>query len=467
MKRTSFVFPLHFLTYGLCLGAVTSIGSAQESPKKESQNDQAFNVPETGDDLTQMVLNDALEAIALGNIDRAREKLEPLATQKDTLHKEVVLAQLLFARKLNGDAKNVLEKFAIREPKRMDVYLLFSEVAVNEQRWFDSWNLINLAERLAPPESWSAKFRRRIGNRLDILKARCLEGRELCDKAMEIYTKLNATEDDGPEIWIGQARCAYRLKNFDQAIAFFARVKEKNPSIAVPELMLAKQFEADQDAKQAEKYFSFAVSKSGSSVLDRKKSALEFARFLVFNNRTSEALEQIKSPFETNPFATPGNESEGKDPNNEIGDALERERQFLTGVIFRVQQKFTDAQAIFSKLHQQDSLSFPIGNHLALCLVESDQEALRARALQIAEVNVRNNSNLQDAWGTLGYIQFRLGDLVSAETSIRKAVQSGQLNRDTAVILGMIKKSLGDENMAKQLKDQSAKLPGPIFYPDK
>jgi tetratricopeptide (TPR) repeat protein len=454
------------------MGTVCSLGvvqlyqgvTAQEKPAVDSSGQSSIEKSaDPSSDPKQAIIQEALNAISKRDIALAREKLDPLAVAKDSLHEEVVLAQLLFASKLNVDGKKVLEKLAIDEPKRLDVYLMFSEIAVNEQRWFDAWNLINLAERVTTPEGWSPTFRRRIGNRLDILKARCFEGREGWEKAKEIYVKLGSTEDNGPEIWIGQARCEYRLKNFSEAIKLFAKVKEQNPDIAPPELMLAKQFESDQDVKQAEKYFREATTKPDINDKDKKKASLEFARFLIFNNRATEAIELVKVPFLSTPAPDASAEDTAKDPM----EALERERLFLNGVVARLQQRFSDAQAIFSKLHQQDAFSFPIGNHLALCLIESDQEVLRARSLQIAEVNARSNPNLQDAWSTLGYIQFKLGDMASADKSLTTAIQSGQLNRDTAGILSMVKQSLGDEDSAKQLRTQAELLPGPNFYPNK
>jgi Tfp pilus assembly protein PilF len=99
-------------------------------------------------------------------------------------------------------------------------------------------------------------------------------------------------------------------------------------------------------------------------------------------------------------------------------------------------------------------------------LIESEQESLRGRALQIAEVNARNNPQTVDAWATLGYIQFRLGDLAAAEKSLGSSLQNGKLSRDAAFYLAKIKQSLGNKDEAKKLYDTAMSLPGPVFYPE-
>jgi len=389
----------------------------------------------------------ASEAIQSGNVISARAELSTLSKTADTFHPEVILVQLLFSQGMSREGVALLEKFAAQEPRRQDVYLLFIEIAVSERRWFDAWNLSNTAERLAPAANWSPGFAARVKDRLIVLKAISCEGRQDWKTARDAYLVLSKGKDIQGEILEGLGRTEYKLGNIDQSIAYFQKLRDSKKRSLIPAFALANLYEADGSVIKAEEFFQKAVTSKDATPRELIPAKLAFARFLIWSSRPADA-----KPFLQNEFT----ESSGS----------ETERQFLMAIVARMEQRYMDAQEILSRLHQQDSSSFAIGNHLALVLIESDQESLRARALQIAEVNSRNNPGTVDAWATLGYIQFRLGDLSAAEKSLSTSVQNGKLSRDGAFYLAKIKQSMGSKEEAKKLYDTAMSLPGPVFYPE-
>jgi tetratricopeptide (TPR) repeat protein len=389
----------------------------------------------------------ASEAIQAGDLATARTQLATLSKTADTFHPEVLLVQLLFSQGMSREGVALLEKFASQEPRRQDVYLLFNEIAVGERRWFDAWNISNTGERLAPATNWSPGFAAKVKDRLILLKAISCEGRQDWKTGRDAYLQLSKAKDVQSEIFEGLGRTEYKLGNIDQAMVHFQKLRDSQKRSLIPEFALANLYEADGNVIKAEEFYQKAVSNKGATPRELIPAKLAFARFLIWSSRPADA-----KPFLENEIT----ESSGS----------ETERQFLLAIVARMEQRFKDAQEILSRLHQQDSTSFAIGNHLALVLIESEQESLRGRALQIAEVNSRNNPQTVDAWATLGYIQFRLGDSAAAEKSLGKSLQNGKLSRDAAFYLAKIKQSLGNKDEAKKLYDTAMSLPGPVFYPE-
>jgi tetratricopeptide (TPR) repeat protein len=389
----------------------------------------------------------ATEAIQAGDLDTARTQLATLSQSPDTFHPELMLVQLMFSQGLAREGVALLEKFAAREPRRQDVYLLFVEIAASERRWFDAWNLSNTGERLPPASNWSPGFAAKVKDRLLLLKAISCEGREDWKTGRDTYLQLSKAKDVPSEIFEGLGRAEYKLGNIDQSLGFFKKLRDSQKKSLIPEFALANLYEADGNVIKAEEFFQKAVTSKDATPRELIPAKLAFARFLIWSSRPSDAKSFLE---------------------NEITESssAETERQFLLALVARMEQRFTDAQEILSRLHQQDSKSFAVGNHLALVLIESDQESLRGRALQIAEVNSRNNQRSVDAWATLGYIQFRLGDLVAAEKSLNTSVQNGKLSRDAVFYLAKIKQSLGNKDEAKKLYDTAMSLPGPVFFPE-
>ena len=115
----------------------------------------------------------------------------------------------------------------------------------------------------------------------------------------------------------------------------------------------------------------------------------------------------------------------------------------MTALAHRMAGQTSDAESLLSALHQKTPASFSVSNQLALVLVESSDEAKRGRALQIATSNARRFQNSEDALSTLGWVQYRLGDVAAAEQILTATMSDGSVSRDTAYYLSKVKAALG------------------------
>lgn len=388
-------------------------------------------------------IEDAQKFIREKDLKKARESLQLLAANPNISHPEVLLAELLSEAGFEADGRAILEELSGKEPNRVDLYLAFCERAVRQQRWFDGWNMANLGLAAKMPEQWSPALKQQVTERLQLLKGVCCEGRKDWQSAKEVYAAMAQNERTGVERLAGLGRSSFHLGDKEAALGFFENIKKLNPKSEPPYLLMAQLNDLVGNEADAETAYQQAIKWAEGS--DKITVRLAFARWLIVHNRPEATSELLGEPIS------------GSTEN-------ETERQFLQALIARMEGRYSDAQAVLSALHRQDPTKFVIGNQLALVLCESPDESLRARALQIAEGNVRNSSQSSEAWATLGWIQFKLGDRATAERSFANAAQLGPLSRDTIYYILQLKRAVGDINAATILEKAFLEAKGPKFF---
>lgn len=436
--------PTRFTVIASFLGALTVITSlvARGDFMIAPGIERVVNTTDLGDP-ARKALEAAQKAIAEKNLPAARESLKPLLNDPNVAHPEILLAELLSEAGFEADGRNVLEEFSGQEPERVDLYLVFAERAVKQQRWFDGWNLATFGLRGSMPEHWSPKFQQHIRERLQLVKAICSEGRKDWTGAKQVYSSIEQNTKNSIDVLAGLGRCSFHLGETDAALRYFENIKQLKPKSEPPYLLLAQLNDLVGKSPEAEAAYQKALETSEGT--DKIGVRLAFARWLIFNNRPESTTALLTEPISDS-------------PENET------ERQFLKALVARMGGKYSEAQAVLSALHRQDASRFVIANQLALVLCESTDESLRARALQIAEGNVRNQSQSSEAWATLGWVQLQLGDRTLAEKSLANAAQLGPLSRDTVYYVWQLKRAAGDNDAATLLEKAFEQAKGPNYF---
>ena len=385
----------------------------------------------------------AQKFIADRNVKGARESLQGLSTDPNIVHPEVLLAELLTEAGFDNDARVLLEELSGKEPARMDLYLAFCERAVRQQRWFEGWNLADVGLKSKVPEYWSPTFRQYVADRLWLLKAVCCEGRKDWKGAQQLYLGIKRSEKNELDVLAGLGRVSFHLGETNSAIEYFEILKKLKPKSDHPYLFLAQLNDLVGNLAEAEASYQQAMQKAEEGEVTRVR--LAFARWLIVHNRPEGTLPLLKDP---------------------IVDSAdnETERLYLQGLVARMEGRFGEAQELFSTLHRQDPSKFVVGNQLAIVLCESADESLRARSLQLAEGNVRSHSQSSEAWATLGWVQFRLGDSISAERSYANSAQLGPMSRDTLYYIWQLKQVAGDLSAAALLEKAFLEARGPNYF---
>lgn len=392
-------------------------------------------------------LDEARRLLRSGDLAETQTFLKKyFETAQNQPHPDILLARLLNELNRPADAGRVLEALAAAHPNRLDLRLVFGELAIRQSRWFEAWIHLVAAEQAEPPANWTEEHAAAV--RRDVLasKAQCCEGREDWATAGDLYSELIATgtTDDKTKyasLLAALGRCRFHQDRIKEATRHFAAAWRADPSRDVCELALATLCHAAERKQDAEEFFRLAVRHDDDS--GRARAELSFAQWLLWNNQPDEIPRVLRT--------------EQHDPG------MVRERELLLAMSDRMQQQYVAAQERLAALHQANPASFPISNQLALVMIESSDEGLRSRALQIAEANARNHSQLSESWATLGWIQFRLGDLASARQNLSRGMSGRVISRDTAWHLAQIHQHLGNPAEARELSSAALTSQGPFF----
>ena len=132
----------------------------------------------------------------------------------------------------------------------------------------------------------------------------------------------------------------------------------------------------------------------------------------------------------------------------------------MLGLAARARKEYGRSEEIFPALAQESPGDAWLRNQLALVLVEQADEAKRRRALELAQLSLRQNPNAPDALATLGTFYYRLKRLDDAEKFLQAVFNSGKSNSDAAYILALIKSDRGQTDRASALIKTALTAPG-------
>tara|TARA_R110002049_G_scaffold285698_1_gene466644 strand:+ start:622 stop:2007 length:1386 start_codon:yes stop_codon:yes gene_type:complete len=406
-----------------------------------------------GDAKVSELLGHAKHLIAGGDAVAARKLLAELDANPNVADVDVLIADLMFNLGQSEQGQRWLEQASVDEPERLAIYLAFIEQAVQQRRWFDGAVLVQSAEHIDPPAHWSDDLQQRVGRRVLLLKAICAEGRTDWTQARQTYDALLQSVPAGSheiakEVSLGLARSCFQLKDYQAALDVLKTLAIQDHSLLHPQQYLAQWYEQNDMIHEADQAYRNGIE--GSRPAQRGAARLGYARFLLYRNRLDDALPLLQIPIDPSEAPKAG--------------FAEPDRLFLQAVLARLDNRLADAQAILSKLHQSQPESITVAIHLAAVLVEHDDEVLRGRALQIAESTVRNASSSADAWATLAWVQFRLGDWVAADSSLARSLKLGNPSKDTLHFMSQLKRSTGHFKDADSLDRLYQSAKGPSFF---
>ena len=99
-----------------------------------------------------------------------------------------------------------------------------------------------------------------------------------------------------------------------------------------------------------------------------------------------------------------------------------------------------------------------------MTLAEQDDDVKRRRALELAELSVRQDPNSFEALTTLGMVSYRNKRLDDAAKVLQAVYSSGKANSDAAYFLALVQSEQGHpENVAPLLK-AALGAPGLFVY---
>ena len=198
---------------------------------------------------------------------------------------------------------------------------------------------------------------------------------------------------------------------------------------AIPELVLASMYDQAKKLKECEQWYRRGLDLPPDAA---NAVRLKFSRWLIHNNGAAEAKDVI---------------TKARAPEGRFA-----EYAFVAGLATRMLGDIEAAGKIFNRLHTEDPGNYSVSNQLALVMIETDDKENHENSLKIAIANAQRMPQSAELLATLGWVQFRVGDLEKAEKSLNLAVRQGQKSRDTLYYLSQLKAAQGKEKEAELFK---------------
>ena len=373
-----------------------------------------------------LIARQALHRNEFGNCRRILQ--QALTQDRNLAHPDVLIAQWLIESGQQDKAMVVMERLAVTDPERGDVRLLFAQIALQQGRLFDAWLHATAAEKAPFPEEWSDDFRTRFRRYTLRTKAVTATRRAETSVAKSLYQQL-IQEYAQPDDYVGLARIELALGN-EEAAEKSVRIGCALPSVeSIPELVMATIYDQAQKTQQCEQWYRRGLELSPESA---NAVRLRFARWLIHNNRADNAKRVIEAA--------------------EAPAGRESEYDFVAGLAERMLGNTDAAGKIFNRLHVNAPGDQSMSNQLALVMIETEIEENRQIARKIAIANARFKPDSAGLLATLGWVQFRLGELEKAENSLNLAIRQGEQSRDTLYYMAQVKAALGKEQEAELLR---------------
>lgn len=390
------------------------------------------------------VIQQARELVAQNEYDQARDLLRKLRTdQKDMLAGDVLLFEMLSQQGKQQLAKRALEQFSVESKPSFDIFYAFSRLAILEQRWFDAFMHAQLALNQEMPADWSEDFQAQMRLEANVVLLESCEGRGSWQQCSNILTRLELTEDSDTRLIAFAGKTAFHSGDAKRARGYFSSLKSRDASAALPDTVLARLHNAAGDLDAANQSYLAAVAVAAKTSAAAAPLKLEYANWLLANNRPDDAKRVILSV-----------------KDQELRDDLE----FCLGSIQLMQGDLNAAAATLGALDLRKPDALPVRNHLALALSNLKSEAMKTKAFEIAEQNAQQYPNVSEVWSTLGWTQMQLGQLDVAEKSFANAIKSGVINRDTAYFLSEMHRAAGREKEAAEFRTAAQQGKGAFYF---
>jgi predicted Zn-dependent protease len=235
-------------------------------------------------------------------------------------------------------------------------------------------------------------------------------------------------------------KALFNLGKYQEAQQELQRATKDDASLEPAAVSMAWLHSRAGDLKKGEEWMHYALKGAPDSVVVR----MGFAAWLLEQGRADEATEQARAAAKLEPKSF----------------AVKR----LIALAARQRKDLGAAEQAFQELATESPGDAWVRNQLALVLAEqADADKLR-RALELAELSVRQNPNAPEALATLGTVYYHQHRLDEAEKVLQAVLASGKANSDAAYILAHVRADRGNPDGATALLKTAIDAPGLFIF---
>ena len=396
-------------------------------------------------------IQDAVKRFSNRDFDGAYALLQKAVKRKTDLPPAQVLMAELFARanQANG-VRNWLERAVAELPDDPHSYLMIGQLALPGGRVTEADLAFQKASSLLEAFKATAKRKKTLQGRALSGLASAAEARaqitredktesekqwKLAQKHLDDWLALGPEKQDKVAATQRLGRALFHLGQPEEALNKLKDAAKIDKEVLTPEATLAWLYEQAGDRENARKYMIAALKIAPKDL----KTRLEASRWSLQTEQLDDAREQATLALKLDP---------------ESLDA-----KLMRGNIAFFLKDFETAERYLESAHIQSPSNFMASNNLALALAEQDDPKKRRRALEYARGNAQQFSDRKEAFSTLGWVYYKLGNLADAERELRKAARGG-LSLDTAYYLAQVYADQGKDEDAKKLLEKALEAKG-------
>jgi tetratricopeptide (TPR) repeat protein len=342
---------------------------------------------------------------------------------------QIIMAGLYAQIQRAADARLSLERAVMEDPNDPEAYVLLAELAVNEHR-------VTEAELLLTKATAAIEGMQKNETRKKAMTFRTLGGLAMVAEAREKWPEAQKRL----EAWLAVdarnaaaearlARAYFSQQKYNEALDHLQKAKQIDPNALTPEAFLARFFASAGDTEKAEHYIGLALKKAPKDF----QTVMTAGQLYAETGKLEEAKKYITQALELNP------------------DSLEA--KLNRGVVAMFQKDYEAAEQYFEAVLHVTPANFQASNNLAMALCEQPDKTKKQRALEYAQVNVRQFPKQPETYSTLGWVAYKLGRLEDAEQALRTAVSAGTTTPDTVYYLARVLADRDRRVEAKRLLD--------------
>ncbi len=365
-------------------------------------------------------------------LKQAKEKYPKLPPTYVTLAKLQVMAQ-----NVQG-AYNLLELQVAEDPSDPEAYLLLADQAFSANRTAEAEALFEKSGPMV--EAFTANEKRKRDMQIRVLAGRAavLERREKWNDAIELLKKWVAMDPDNAMSHARLGVTLFRLDKSKEAFDEFTKARKLNNQLPHPYASLGQLFTQAGNIDNARKSFERAYKEDGKD----PNTVRSYAEWLLQQDELDKAQEI-------------SGELRKLTPDSSVAVLLD-------GVVALMRDQNDQAEQAFMKVLSLDPGNARANDLLALLLIQSDDKADQARALQYADLNTKQFQNNSQANITKAYVLYKMGRANEAQEPLQIGAR-GQLQTDSAYLIARIMADQGQNEKARQALDQVLKQKQGLF----
>lgn len=379
----------------------------------------------------------AAETFQKGQVDEALKLLtEAAAANPDLAPGTVTLSHFYAQAGQVAAARRMLERAVVEFPDDPQAYVALAEYSVGDGGLMAAELLLRRAQELLTPFDKSIERKRALGPQILAGLATVAERRGDFATAQKYLESWVALEPKSINVHQRLGRVFFQARKPEQALKEFALVNKLDEKF-LPEASLAMLYQAVGDVESASQWMSAALKArplDAPTQIAAGHWALQAENYEQARDRANAALQLAPDSVDA---------------------------KFLRGLVGLFLHDYADAEKYLQAALKQDPSSFAVSNNLALALAQQDDEAQRKRGLEYAQLNVQRHPRSAEAFATLGWALYRLGQRERAEQALANAAAAGRVEPDTAYYMARLAVDRGQKDYARQMLQAALRSTAP------